>query len=73
MWRDACGVIAEQLQNGLREKSPSRDCVADVESFAENMFPHAPTCFGRHCCVSHRAWPVMFMQSVDDAKNCFFY
>lgn len=25
MWCDACGVIALQLQNGLREKSPCRD------------------------------------------------
>lgn len=45
--------------------------MADVESFAERMFPHAPTCLIRHCCVNHRAWSVMLLQPMDDAKNLF--
>lgn len=47
--------------------------VADVESFAERMFSHAPTCLDRHCCASHRTWPVMFVQPMDDAKEYAFY
>ncbi len=42
----------------------------DVESFTERMFPHALTCLSQHCCVNHRAWPVMFAQPMDDAKKC---
>lgn len=63
-----CIAIAKCLEG---EFSLHRLFVADVESFAERMFLHAPTCSSRHHRVSHRDWPVMFMQPVDDAQNVF--
>lgn len=65
-----CIAIAKCLKG---EFSLHRLFVADVESFAERMFLHAPTCSSRHHCVSHRDWPVMLVQPVDDAQNVFFF